>query len=132
HPPHDIFRVLAALEHAGHPVERRVRVAAAQALVQRADGVVVLFSRLVIEQAATGQRPFEDLGSDEAWVEWPSLAVILGFHVSLFAGSDACATGSDGPRAVGNGASGISQPRADFQRVQREAGIASRELRDLA
>ena len=46
----DVFRVLAAVEHAGEPVERRVDVRAAQGFVQGADQVVVGFLRLVVER----------------------------------------------------------------------------------
>ncbi len=48
----DVAGVLAAGEHAGEPVERRVRVGAAQRLMQRGDEVVVLLAILVVERGA--------------------------------------------------------------------------------
>src|SRR5438445_7134544 len=52
HPARDEERVLARLEHAHHPVDRRVRVAAAEALDERGDDVVVLLARLVVAERA--------------------------------------------------------------------------------
>ena len=49
-PPRDVEPVLAAVEHAREPVERRIRVGAAHRLVQRADQVVVPVARLVVER----------------------------------------------------------------------------------
>src|SRR2546422_599175 len=52
HPARDEQRVLARLEHAHHPVDRRVRVAAAETLDERGDDVVVLLARLVVAERA--------------------------------------------------------------------------------
>ena len=52
HAPGDVERVLAARQHPGEPIERRVGVGAAQRLVQRADEVVVPFLRLVVKRRA--------------------------------------------------------------------------------
>ena len=49
-------RVLAGLQHAGEPVERRVRIRAAQRLDERGNGVVVRVAGLVM-----GQAPLHDL-----------------------------------------------------------------------
>ena len=49
-PPRDEEPVLARLEHPGQPVERRVGIRVAHGLVERADQVVVLLARLVVEE----------------------------------------------------------------------------------
>ena len=50
-------RVVARLEHAHHPVDRRVGIAAAHRLDERADDVVVLLAGLVVEERRGGSRP---------------------------------------------------------------------------
>ena len=50
-PARDVERILAGLEHARQPVERRVGVAVAHRLVQRRDEVVVLLAGLVVAGA---------------------------------------------------------------------------------
>ena len=50
HPPRDEQRILARLDHAHHPVQRRVGIAAAHALDERGDDVVVLLARAIVEQ----------------------------------------------------------------------------------
>jgi hypothetical protein len=52
HAARDEERVLARLEHAHHPVDRGVGVAAAQAFDERGDDVVVLLARLVVAERA--------------------------------------------------------------------------------
>src|SRR3546814_1408607 len=52
----DIARVLAAVEHAREPGERRIHVRAAQRLVQRAGEVVVPLLALVVEGRAALDR----------------------------------------------------------------------------
>ena len=59
--PRDVERVFARFEHPPEPVERRVGIAVAHRLVERGDQVVVLFTRLVIEQNALLQRVAYDL-----------------------------------------------------------------------
>ena len=58
HAARDEERVVARLEHAHHPVDRRVGIAAAHRLDERADDVVVLLAALVVEQrpVALGRR----------------------------------------------------------------------------
>ena len=51
-PPRDEQRVFAAVEHAREPVDRRVGIAAANRLDERADDVVVRFAALVVGRAA--------------------------------------------------------------------------------
>ena len=51
----DVARVHAAIEHARQPVQRGVRVAAAHAFVQGADGVVELLAALVVAAQALAQ-----------------------------------------------------------------------------
>ena len=53
HAAEDEARLLARVDHPRHPVERRVRVRAAQALDERADGVVVDIAFFVVEHGAT-------------------------------------------------------------------------------
>ena len=50
HAARDEQRILARLEHAHQPVDRRVGIAAAHALDERGDDVVVLLAALVVEQ----------------------------------------------------------------------------------
>ncbi len=50
-----VARVYTAVEHAHEPIQRRVGVGAAHALVQRADGVVELFAALVVAAHALAQ-----------------------------------------------------------------------------
>ncbi len=50
HAPRDEERILAGLEHAHEPVDRRVGIAVAQALDERGDDVVVLLAGLVVEE----------------------------------------------------------------------------------
>ncbi|OQA43300.1 MAG: hypothetical protein BWY52_01914 [Chloroflexi bacterium ADurb.Bin325] len=56
HAPEDEARVLARIHHARHPVERRVGIRPAQALDERADGVVVDVALLIIEHRAALDR----------------------------------------------------------------------------
>src|SRR5712691_10162685 len=59
HASDDEQRVLAGFEHAHEPVNRRVRVAAAQTLDEGGNDVVVLFAALVIEQCLVLSSLFE-------------------------------------------------------------------------
>ena len=64
HPPGDVERVAAAVEHAREPVQRGVRVGAAHRLVQRADLVVENVAALVeaphrVAQHLFHQRPID-------------------------------------------------------------------------
>jgi hypothetical protein len=49
HPPKDKARIFACVDHAGQPVEGRVRVGTAQAFDKGADGVEVGIAFFVIE-----------------------------------------------------------------------------------
>ncbi len=57
-------RVLARLEHASHPVDGCVGIAAAHALDQGRHDVVVLVARTVVQQVALLQRVFDVLNRD--------------------------------------------------------------------
>jgi len=54
--PRDEHWVLARVDHPHQPVERRVGIAAAHALDERADGVVMLVAGAVVQEAAPLQR----------------------------------------------------------------------------
>ena len=64
HAPEDETRLLAGVDHPRHPVERRVGVGAAQALDERADGVVVDVAFLVVEHGAALDGFFGDGAGD--------------------------------------------------------------------
>jgi hypothetical protein len=61
----DVHGVFAGSEHAAQPVERRVGIRVAHALVQRGDEVVVLLALLVVEQHALLQRLSRKLLRDD-------------------------------------------------------------------
>ena len=52
HAPRDELGVLSPVDHAGEPIERRIRIAAAHGLDERGDDVVVHVLVLVVRQAA--------------------------------------------------------------------------------
>ena len=58
----DEQQILAAGDHAREPIERRVRIGAADAFVQRGDEIVVLFAVLVVGGRALLQEFAERLG----------------------------------------------------------------------
>ena len=61
HAPEDEARRLAGIDHLRHPVDGRIRVAAAQALDKGADGVEVVVALLVIEDGAALDRLLGDV-----------------------------------------------------------------------
>ena len=60
HAAEDEARRLAGIDHLGHPVHRRIGVAAAQALDEGADRVEVVVAFLVVEHGAALDRFFGD------------------------------------------------------------------------
>ena len=69
--PRHEHHVLTRLQHPGHPVDGRVGIAAAHALDQRRDDVVVLVAGAVIEQVPLLQRLLDLLQRDGAFAGQP-------------------------------------------------------------
>ena len=63
-PPPDVERIGAAVEHAAHPVERRVGIRSAHRLVQRRDLVVERLAALVEAAQAPRDRRFDERDVD--------------------------------------------------------------------
>ena len=119
-------RVLAGLQHAGEPVERRVRIRAAQRLDERGNGVVVRVAGLVM-----GQAPLHDLldecGRDRLL---PARREDRGFEGAQGAARVAAGLNDDGVQRVRfNGrATPAQSPLAVVERAldeEREAGPAA-------
>ena len=55
HPPGDVQRILAALQHPHHPVDRRVRIRVPHGLMEGGNQVVMLLPVLVVHQALPAQ-----------------------------------------------------------------------------
>ena len=62
----DEFRILAAIDHAGKPVQGRIGIAAAHRLDERRDDVIVHVLVLVVWQTAMRIGCFDDLGTDQS------------------------------------------------------------------
>ena len=60
HAPKDITRLLTGIDHLRQPIERRVRIAAAQALDEGADRINVIVALFVIQHGAALNRLFND------------------------------------------------------------------------
>ena len=67
HAPGDVQRVLACAEHAREPVQRRVGLAAAHALVQCRDEVVVRVARAVVARRDGVAERGEQRGLGRRW-----------------------------------------------------------------
>jgi len=66
-PASQVHPVFPALQHAREPVQRRVRIGRANALVQRRDEIEVLFARLIVEQHLALDHGFDGLAVERAF-----------------------------------------------------------------
>jgi hypothetical protein len=64
-PASDVERIGAAVEHAAHPVQRRIRIGPANGLVQRGDLVVERFAALVETPQAARDRVLDERDVDD-------------------------------------------------------------------